>query len=473
MAEKKPVKICETILRDAHQSLIATRMPTELMLPILDKMDKVGYHSVECWGGATFDASLRFLKEDPWERLRLIRKGMPNTKLQMLFRGQNILGYRHYADDVVEYFVQKSIANGIDIIRIFDCLNDLRNLKAAVDATIKIKNQEGRGHAQIALSYTLGDAYTLDYWMNMAKQIEEMGADSICIKDMAGLLVPYKAYELVSAMKSATSLPIDLHSHYTSGVAGMSYLKAVEAGVDIIDTAMSPLSMGTSQPATEVMVETFKGTEYDTGLDQELLAEIADYFAPYREECLANGLLSPKVMGVNIKTLLYQVPGGMLSNMVSQLKEQNAEDKYNDVLNEIPRVRKDMGEPPLVTPSSQIVGTQAVFNVLMGERYKMATDQTKDLLRGKYGQTVKPMNPEVIEKVIPGEERITCRPADLIPNELSKIEADMKEYKQQDEDVLSYALFPQVATDFFKYRQAQQEKIDASKADTQNNAYPV
>ena len=473
MAEKKPVKICETILRDAHQSLIATRMPTELMLPILDKMDKVGYHSVECWGGATFDASLRFLKEDPWERLRLIRKGMPNTKLQMLFRGQNILGYRHYADDVVEYFIQKSIANGIDIIRIFDCLNDLRNLKAAVDATIKIKNQEGRGHAQIALSYTLGDAYTLDYWMNMAKQIEEMGADSICIKDMAGLLVPYKAYELVSAMKSATSLPIDLHSHYTSGVAGMSYLKAVEAGVDIIDTAMSPLSMGTSQPATEVMVETFKGTEYDTGLDQELLAEIANYFAPYREECLANGLLSPKVMGVNIKTLLYQVPGGMLSNMVSQLKEQNAEDKYNEVLNEIPRVRKDMGEPPLVTPSSQIVGTQAVFNVLMGERYKMATDQTKDLLRGKYGQTVKPMNPEVIEKVIPGEERITCRPADLIPNELSKIEADMKEYKQQDEDVLSYALFPQVATDFFKYRQAQQEKIDASKADTQNNAYPV
>ncbi len=473
MAEKKPVKICETILRDAHQSLIATRMPTEIMLPILEKMDKVGYHSVECWGGATFDASLRFLKEDPWERLRLIRKGMPNTKLQMLFRGQNILGYRHYADDVVENFVEKSIANGIDIIRIFDCLNDLRNLKAAVDATIKIKQREGRGHAQIALSYTLGDAYTLDYWMKMAKEIEEMGADSICIKDMAGLLLPYKAQELITAMKSATNLPIDLHSHYTSGVAGMTYLKAVEAGCDIIDTAMSPLSMGTSQPATEVMVETFKGTEYDTGLDQELLAEIADYFAPYREECLKTGLLNPKVMGVNIKTLLYQVPGGMLSNMVSQLKEQNAEDKYNDVLNEIPKVRKDMGEPPLVTPSSQIVGTQAVFNVLMGERYKMATDQTKDLLRGKYGQTVKPMNPEVIEKVIPGEERITCRPADLIENEMDKIEADMKEYKQQDEDVLSYALFPQVATDFFKYRQAQQEKIDVTKADKKNEAYPV
>ncbi|MBR0148862.1 MAG: oxaloacetate decarboxylase subunit alpha [Lachnospiraceae bacterium] len=473
MAEKKPVKICETILRDAHQSLIATRMPTEIMLPILEKMDKVGYHSVECWGGATFDASLRFLKEDPWERLRLIRKGMPNTKLQMLFRGQNILGYRHYADDVVENFVEKSIANGIDIIRIFDCLNDLRNLKAAVDATIKIKQREGRGHAQIALSYTLGDAYTLDYWMKMAKEIEEMGADSICIKDMAGLLLPYKAQELITAMKSATNLPIDLHSHYTSGVAGMTYLKAVEAGCDIIDTAMSPFSMGTSQPATEVMVETFKGTEYDTGYDQELLAEIADYFAPYREECLKTGLLNPKVMGVNIKTLLYQVPGGMLSNMVSQLKEQNAEDKYNEVLNEIPRVRKDMGEPPLVTPSSQIVGTQAVFNVLMGERYKMATDQTKDLLRGKYGQTVKPMNPEVIEKVIPGEERITCRPADLIENEMDKIEADMKEYKQQDEDVLSYALFPQVATDFFKYRQAQQEKIDVTKADKKNEAYPV
>ncbi len=472
MAEKKPVKICETILRDAHQSLIATRMPTEIMLPILEKMDKVGYHSVECWGGATFDASLRFLKEDPWERLRLIRKGMPNTKLQMLFRGQNILGYRHYADDVVENFVEKSIANGIDIIRIFDCLNDLRNLKAAVDATIKIKQREGRGHAQIALSYTLGDAYTLDYWMKMAKEIEEMGADSICIKDMAGLLLPYKAQELITAMKSATNLPIDLHSHYTSGVAGMTYLKAVEAGCDIIDTAMSPFSMGTSQPATEVMVETFKGTEYDTGLDQELLAEIADYFAPYREECLKTGLLNPKVMGVNIKTLLYQVPGGMLSNMVSQLKEQNAEDKYNEVLNEIPRVRKDMGEPPLVTPSSQIVGTQAVFNVLMGERYKMATDQTKDLLRGKYGQTVKPMNPEVIEKVIPGEERITCRPADLIENEMDKIEADMKEYKQQDEDVLSYALFPQVATDFFKYRQAQQEKIDVTKADKNNEVFP-
>ena len=466
---KRPVKITETILRDAHQSLIATRMPTDMMLPILEKMDKVGYHAVECWGGATFDASLRFLKEDPWERLRKIRDGLKNTKTQMLFRGQNILGYRHYADDVVEYFVQKSIANGIDIIRIFDCLNDIRNLETAVKAT----NKEG-GHAQIALSYTLGDAYTLDYWKDMAKRVEEMGADSLCIKDMAGLLVPYKATELVQALKEGTKLPIELHTHYTSGVGAMTYLKAVEAGCDIIDTAMSPLAMGTSQPATEVMVETFKGTEFDTGLDQNLLAEIADYFRPYQEESLASGLLNPKVMGVNIKTLLYQVPGGMLSNMVSQLKEQHAEDKYYEVLEEIPRVRKDLGEPPLVTPSSQIVGTQAVFNVLMGERYKMMTKETKAVLRGEYGQTVKPFNPEVQKLALAeGEEPITCRPADLIPNELDKLEAEMAQWKEQDEDVLSYALFPQVATDFFKYRQAQQEKVDMTQADTKNGAYPV
>ena len=466
---KRPVKITETILRDAHQSLIATRMPTEEMLPIVDKMDKVGYHAVECWGGATFDASLRFLKEDPWERLRKLRDGFKNTKLQMLFRGQNILGYRHYADDVVEYFVQKSNANGIDIIRIFDCLNDIRNLETAVKAT----NKEG-GHAQIALSYTLGDAYTLDYWKDMAKKVEDMGADSLCIKEMAGLLVPYKATELDQALKEGTSLPIELHTHYTSGVGGMTYLKAVEAGCDIIDTAMSPLAMGTSQPATEVMVETFKGTEFDTGLDQNLLAEIADYFRPYQEECLANGLLNPKVMGVNIKTLLYQVPGGMLSNMVSQLKEQHAEDKYYEVLEEIPRVRKDLGEPPLVTPSSQIVGTQAVFNVLMGERYKMMTKETKAVLRGEYGQTVKPFNPEVQKLALAeGEEPITCRPADLIPNELEKIEAEMAQWKEQDEDVLSYALFPQVAVEFFKYREAQKTKVDAKVADTENGAYPV
>ena len=466
--EKKPVKIMETVLRDAHQSLIATRMTTEQMLPIVEKMDKVGYHAVECWGGATFDASLRFLKEDPWERLRKLRDGFKNTKLQMLFRGQNILGYRHYADDVVEYFVQKSIANGIDIIRIFDCLNDIRNLETAVKAT----NKEG-GHSQIALSYTLGDAYTLDYWMDMAKRVEDMGAQSLCIKDMAGLLVPYKATELVQALKDATSLPIQLHTHYTSGVASMTYLKAVEAGCDIIDTAMSPFSMGTSQPATEVMVETFKGTPYDTGLDQNLLAEIADYFRPMREEALESGLMNPKVLGVNIKTLLYQVPGGMLSNMVSQLKEQNAEDKYYEVLEEIPRVRKDLGEPPLVTPSSQIVGTQAVFNVLMGERYKMATKETKAVLSGEYGTTVKPFDKEVQKKCIGDKKPITCRPADLLENELDKIEAEMSEWKEQDEDVLSYALFPQVATDFFKYRQAQKTAVDPAAGDKKNGTYPV
>ena len=467
---KKPLKITETILRDAHQSLIATRMTTEQMLPIVDKMDKVGYHAVECWGGATFDASLRFLKEDPWERLRKLRAGFKNTKLQMLFRGQNILGYRPYADDVVEYFVQKSIANGIDIIRIFDCLNDLRNLQTAVTAT----NKEG-GHAQVALSYTLGDAYTLEYWTEMAKKVEDMGANSVCIKDMAGLLTPYKAEELIKAMKSTISIPIELHTHYTSGVASMTCLKAVEAGCDIIDTAMSPFALGTSQPATEVMAETFKGTAYDPGFDQMLLKEIADYFRPMREEAIKSGLLNPKVLGVDIQTLLYQVPGGMLSNMVSQLKEQNAEDKYMEVLEEIPRVRKDLGEPPLVTPSSQIVGTQAVFNVLMGERYKVATKETKDVLLGKYGQTVKPFNPEVVDKVL-GEDKknaITCRYADLLEPELDKIEAEMKQWKQQDEDVLTYALFPQVATEFFKYRQAQQTKVDPSVADEKNKAYPV
>ncbi len=445
-------------------------MTTEQMLPIIDKMDKVGYHAVECWGGATFDASLRFLKEDPWERLRKLKAGFKNTKLQMLFRGQNILGYRPYADDVVEYFVQKSIANGIDIIRIFDCLNDLRNLQTAVTATNKEK-----GHAQVALSYTLGDAYTLKYWTDMAKRIEEMGANSICIKDMAGLLTPYKAEELVKSLKKATKLPIELHTHYTSGVASMTLLKAVEAGCDIIDTAMSPFALGTSQPATEVMAEAFRGTPLDPGFDQMLLKEIADYFRPMREEALKSGLLNPKVLGVDIQTLLYQVPGGMLSNMVSQLKEQNAEDKYMEVLEEIPRVRKDLGEPPLVTPSSQIVGTQAVFNVLMGERYKVATKETKDVLLGKYGQTVKPFNPEVIDKVLGDEKKnaITCRYADLLEPELDKLEAEMKQWKQQDEDVLSYALFPQVATEFFKYREAQQTKVDASIADTKNGAYPV
>ena len=442
--QAKPVKITETVLRDAHQSLIATRMPTEEMLPIIDK------------------------KEDPWVRLRKLKEGFKNTPLQMLFRGQNILGYKPYADDVVEYFVQKSIANGIDIIRIFDCVNDLRNLETAVKAA----NKEG-GHAQIALSYTLGDAYTLDYWKDTARRIEEMGANSICIKDMSGLLIPYKAAELVKALKEGSNLPIQLHTHYTSGVASMTYLKAVEAGVDVIDTAMSPFALGTSQPATEVMVETFKDTPYDTGLDINLLAEIAEYFRPYREECLDSGLMSTKVLGVNIKTLQYQVPGGMLSNLVSQLKDAKQEEKLQEVLEEVPKVRKDFGEPPLVTPSSQIVGTQAVLNVLMGERYKMITKESKDFLAGKYGQTIKPFNKEVQKKAIGNEKPITHRPADDIKPQLPQMEKECAQYKQQDEDVLSYALFPQVATEFFKYREAQQNKIDSTEADTENNTYPV
>lgn len=431
-------------------------------------MDQVGYHAVECWGGATFDASLRFLKEDPWERLRKLKAGFKNTKLQMLFRGQNILGYNHYADDVVEYFVQKSIANGIDIIRIFDCLNDIRNLETAVKAA----NKEN-GHAQIALSYTLGDAYTLNYWKDIAKKIEDLGAKSLCIKDMAGLLTPYEATELVTALKESVDIPIDLHTHYTSGVAAMTYMKAVEAGCDIIDTAMSPFALGTSQPATEVMVETFRGTPYDTGLDQNLLAEIAEYFRPMREEALQSGLMNTKVLGVNIKTLMYQVPGGMLSNLVSQLKEMGQEDKYQEVLEEVPRVRKDFGEPPLVTPSSQIVGTQAVLNVVAGERYKMVTKESKKLLSGEFGQTVKPFNPEVQKKCIGDAKPITCRPADLIKPQLAQLEKEMAQWKEQDEDVLSYALFPQVATDFFKYREAQKTKVDATLADKENQVYPV
>lgn len=465
---KKPVEITETILRDAHQSLIATRMTTEQMLPIVDKMDKVGYHSVECWGGATFDASLRFLKEDPWERLRKIRKEVKNTKLQMLFRGQNILGYRHYADDVVEYFVQKSIANGIDIIRIFDALNDMRNLETAVRASRK----EG-GHAQVAISYTLSEVHTLEYYIELAKRIEDMGAHSICIKDMAGLLVPYEAERLVKALKSHTNLPIQLHTHYTSGVASMTYLKAVEAGCDIIDTAMSPLAMGTSQPATEVLVETFKGTPYDTGINQEILSEITEYFRPMREEALASGLMNTKVLSVDINTLRYQVPGGMLSNLVSQLKGQNAEDKYYDVLKEIPRVRADFGYVPLVTPSSQIVGTQAVLNVLAGERYKMVSKESKDIVRGKYGSTPVPIKEEIVKKIIGDEKPITCRPADLLQPELKTLEKEMAMYKQQDEDILSYALFPQVAMDFFKYREAKEKKVDLAVADKKNKAYPV
>lgn len=465
----KPIKICDCTLRDGQQSLIATRMRIEDMLPILDKMDKVGFGAVEVWGGATFDSCLRYLKEDPWERLRKFRSAFKNTKLQMLLRGQNILGYRHYADDVVEAFVRKSIENGIDILRIFDALNDARNLETAVKA---VKMEKG-AHAQLAISYTLSDVHTLEYYVNLAKTYRDLGADSICIKDMAGLLLPKPAYDLVKAIKEEVDLPIEVHSHYTSGVASMTYLKAVEAGADIIDTDMSPLSMGTAQPATEVMVAALKGTEYDTGLDESLLKEISDYFKPIREEAIDSGLLSPKMLAVDIATLLYQVPGGMLSNLVSQLKAANAEDKYDEVLKEIPKVRADLGYPPLVTPSSQIVGTQAVLNILMGERYKMVPKETKDIVRGRYGRTPVPISEEIRKKIIGDEEPITCRPADLLAPELEKAEAEISDYKEKDEDVLSYVLFPQQAIEYFKFRQAQKFGIDPNLADVDHRVYPV
>ncbi|MBE7031302.1 MAG: oxaloacetate decarboxylase subunit alpha [Ruminococcaceae bacterium] len=468
MATAKKVGITETVLRDAHQSLIATRMPTSEMLPIIEAMDKVGYHSLEAWGGATFDSCLRFLNEDPWQRLRAIRDKAKNTKLQMLFRGQNILGYRHYADDVVEYFVQKSIANGIDIIRIFDALNDVRNLKTAINATKKEK-----GHVQAAISYTISPVHNNESFAKLAKELEEMGADSICIKDMAGLLVPYTAYELVKALKETVKIPIQLHTHYTSGVASMTYLKAIEAGVDVVDTAMSPLALGTSQPPTEPLVATLQGTPYDTGLDLELLSEIASYFKPIREKYLASGLLDPKVMGVDINTLLYQVPGGMLSNLVSQLKQQGKEDQLDEVLKEVPRVREDFGFPPLVTPSSQIVGTQAVLNVITGERYKMVTKESKGIVRGEYGRTPVEISDEIKKKIIGDEEQITYRPADKIAPELEKLKKECAEYIEQDEDVLSYALFGPVATKFFEFRRAEKYKIDPDLVNMEEMTHPV
>ncbi|MCD8238364.1 MAG: oxaloacetate decarboxylase subunit alpha [Clostridiales bacterium] len=465
---KNKVKICDCTLRDGQQSLIATRLSTAEMLPIIGEMDKVGFGAMEVWGGATYDSCLRYLKEDPWDRLRAIRKAAPNTKLQMLLRGQNILGYRHYADDVVEMFVKKSIENGIDIIRIFDALNDVRNLETAVKACKK-----AGGHAQLAISFTLSDVHTEEYFVDLAKKFANIGADSICIKDMAGLLLPSAAYDLVKAIKKKVDLPLEIHSHYTSGAASMTYLKAIEAGADIIDTDMSPFSMGTSQPSTEVMNAVLKGTKYDTGLDEHLLKSISDYFLPIREKALESGLLSTKVLSVDIATLIYQVPGGMLSNLVSQLKTAGAEDKYREVLEEIPRVRADLGYPPLVTPSSQIVGTQAVLNVIMGERYKMTPKETKDLVRGMYGRTPVPISKEIREKIIGDEEPVTCRPADLLKPELPAAEKAIKDFKEQDEDVLSYVLFPQVAQDYFKFRQAQKYDIDPDLAKVEEGVYPI
>ena len=462
------VKITETVLRDSHQSLIATRMNTETMLPILSQMDKIGYHSLEAWGGATFDSCLRFLNEDPWERLRKIRAEVKNTKLQMLFRGQNILGYRHYADDVVEYFVQKSIANGIDILRIFDAMNDARNLKTAINATKK----EG-GHVQAAISYTISPAHSNEAFCKYAKELEEMGADSICIKDMSGLLTPYAAYDLVTALKSSVKVPIQLHTHYTTGLASMTILKAVEAGVDIVDTAISPMALGTSQPPTEPIVATLQGTEYDTGLDLNELDKVSKYFAPLREEYLASGLLDPKVLKVDVNCLLYQVPGGMLSNLVSQLKQQGKSEKLSEVLEEVPRVREDAGYPPLVTPTSQIVGTQAVLNVIAGERYKMVSKEFKGMVRGDYGKSPVEIDPAFRKKIIGDEQPITCRPADKLEPELDKLREIVKPYMEQEEEVLSYALFEQVATKFFEYRKAQKYGLDGTNGDAELKVHSV
>ncbi len=462
------VKICETVLRDSHQSLIATRMRTEDMLPILEQMDKIGYHALEAWGGATFDSCLRFLDEDPWDRLRKIRDKVKNTKLQMLFRGQNILGYRHYSDDVVEYFVQKSISNGIDILRIFDALNDARNLKTAINATIK----EG-GHVQAAISYTTSPVHTNESFAKFAKQLEEMGAHSICIKDMAGLLKPYDAYELVKLIKENVKIPVQLHTHYTSGLASMTILKAIEAGVDIVDTAISPFAMGTSQPPTEALVATLAGTQYDTGLNLAELDKICRHFTPLREQYLKEGLLDPKVLKVDVNALLYQVPGGMLSNLVSQLKQAGKSEKLLEVLEEVPRVRADAGYPPLVTPSSQIVGSQAVFNVIGGERYKMVTKEFKGVVRGEYGTTPAPISPEFRKKIIGNEKPITTRPADALAPELEKLREEVKPWAIQDEDVLSYALFEQVAVKFFEKRKAKMYGLDTETADFTNKVHNV
>ena len=464
----KKVGITETVLRDAHQSLIATRMTIDEMLPILDKMDKVGYHSVECWGGATFDACLRFLNEDPWQRLRILKDHFKNTKLQMLFRGQNMLGYRHYADDVLEYFVQKSVANGIDIIRIFDALNDKRNLQTAVKASIK----EG-AHVQVAMSFTLGDVFTDEYYVNYAKELQEMGVQSICIKDMAALITPYRTEKLVTALKKAVDIPIQLHTHYTSGLASMCLLKGIEAGVDVVDTAMSPLALGTSHAPTESIVAALQGTEYDTGLDLVLLNEIRDYFMTLRKKYIDSGLLDPKMLATDANALIYQVPGGMLSNLLSQLKQAGKEDLLTEVLKEVPRVRHDAGEPPLVTPSSQIVGTQAVFNVLTGERYKTVTKEFKGIVRGEYGRTPVPIDPEFRKKIIGDAEPIDCRPADLLQPELEKLRKECAEWIEQEEDVLSYAQFGQVAVKFFEKRRNAKYGIDGKHGNAEKNDNPV
>jgi len=461
------IKITETVLRDAHQSLLATRMTIDEMIPIMPLIDKVGFYSAEVWGGATFDTCIRFLDEDPWERLRIIRKAMPNTKLQMLFRGQNMLGYRHYADDVLQYFVQKTVANGMDIIRIFDALNDIRNLKTAISAAKK----EG-AHAQVAMSFTTGEIFTDEYYANFARQCEEEGADSICIKDMAALLTPYRAASITKAVKAAVNIPVGIHTHYTSGLASMCLLKGIESGCDIIDTAMSPLANGTSHAPTESMVAALQGTEYDTGLDLKLLTEIRDYFMTLRKKYMDSGLLDPKMLAVDANALIYQVPGGMLSNLLSQLKQAGKEDKLTEVMAEVPRVRADAGNVPLVTPTSQIVGSQAVFNVINGERYKMVTKEFKDIVQGKYGKTPTPIDPEFRKKILKGEEAIECRPADLLQPELDSLRKECAEWMEQDEDVLTYAMFPTVAPKFFEKRRNKKYDVDGN-SDSANKVHAM
>ena len=465
----KPLLITDTILRDTHQSQAATRMRIEDMLPACEVLDSIGYYSLECWGGATFDSCLRFLNEDPWERLRKLKAALPNTKLQMLFRGQNILGYKHYADDVVDAFCRKAIENGIDIIRIFDALNDVRNLEQAIKSTKKYG-----GLVEGTLSYTISPIHNEEYFVNLAKELEQMGADTICIKDMANLLLPMDAYSLVKRLKETVSIPIHLHTHNTTGTGDMVYLMAAMAGVDIVDTALSPLGNGTSQPATEALVATLQGSVRDTGLDLGKMSEAAVHFRKIAAKLKEQGSLDPKVLNVDTNTLLYQVPGGMLSNLISQLKQAGKEDKYYDVLAEIPRVRKDCGYPPLVTPTSQIVGTQAVMNIIMGERYKTFTKETKAMLKGEYGRLPGEVNEEVRAKAgIAPEDVITCRPADLLQPELPKYREEFKDIAKSDEDVLSLALFPQVAPKFLAWRDGPKEEekpAEAPKASADPNA---
>ena len=472
MAENKTKKvlITDTILRDAHQSQAATRMRIDEMIPVLSQLDDIGYYSLEAWGGATFDSCLRFLNEDPWERLRTLKKYLKKTPIQMLLRGQNLLGYRHYSDDVVEKFVAKSIENGVSVVRVFDALNDPRNLETSMKAIKKYG-----GICEAAICYTTSPVHTTAYFVKLAKQLEDMGADNICIKDMANLLLPYTAFDLVTKLKKELKpeTKIHLHTHNTAGTGDMINLKAVEAGCDIVDTALSPLGNGTSQPATEPFVATLKGTPYDTGIDIQKLLPIVNHFKTVAERLKADGFLSPKVLSIDINALIYQVPGGMLSNLISQLKQQNKSDKLGEVLAEVPNVRKDCGYPPLVTPSSQIVGTQAVLNVISGERYKMVTKEFKGLLRGEYGKLPAEPDAAVVKKCIGDEKRITYRPADDLKPEYDRFKSEITDYMEQEEDVLSYAVFGQVALNFFKWRKAQKSGVDADMANNPNKVYPV